>query len=692
MTSPSGEADGEQFAHFKRTFFDECGDLLASADTQLTRLGNDPADLEAIAALFRAVHSIKGGAGVFGFERLVAFAHVLETRLDEVRQEPSLLTGEAGRSLHGLLTAAVDVLSDLVAAAQGGTAAPEGMEDMIARALGASAPPAPSAPTRQKKIRQAVLAGASTGRWRIDFAPAAGLLRNANEPLLLIRALTRFAQIETTADMSRIPYLEDLQPEECYLSWRIDAETTAERQEILEVFEFVLDDCVLNIAPIRTMAPAQQVTSLGAQSSPGAAEAAIVPGVAPAVAGSRSGDAAAGSIRVDLEKVDRLVNMVGEIVITQAMLHQQVETLQIARHPTLGQGLEQMAQHIRELQDSVMSIRAQPVRSVFARMPRLARELAAELRKEVRIATAGETTEVDKTVIEQLSDPLTHMVRNAIDHGIEMPDVRAAAGKPRQGTITLSAAHRAGRIAIEIADDGAGLDADRIRQKCVERGLIAPDAVLSDEDAVGYIFMPGFSTASRISNISGRGVGMDVVNRNIQALGGRIEVVSRRGQGSRFTILLPLTLAVLDGMVVTVGDERYIIPLTAIVESLRPRRGDISRLAGGGEVLSVRGDYVPIIRLRDAFSVPQSDRVGGGLVVLVEVDGDRKSGLFVDEILGQQQVVIKSLEANYQRIRGVSAATILGDGRVALILDVAGLAQTQQSPPPQIADTLAMAS
>jgi two-component system, chemotaxis family, sensor kinase CheA len=357
------------------------------------------------------------------------------------------------------------------------------------------------------------------------------------------------------------------------------------------------------------------------------------------------------------------------------MVAEQLSQLNIGNKNLLT-GLESMQQHTRELQDSVMSIRAQPVKSVFQRMPRLVRELAGSLHKDVRLVTSGEGTEVDKTVIEQLSDPLTHMIRNSVDHGIEMPDKREALGKPREGTIHLSAEHRSGRIVIQVIDDGGGIDRERVKQKCIEKGLINPDAQLTDEEIDNFIFLPGFSTAEKVSNVSGRGVGMDVVKKNIQALGGRVNVINRPGQGSRFVLSLPLTLAVLDGMVVTVGEERYVLPLTSIIELLHPTPEMISKLVTHGDLIHIRGEYIRLLYVHKIFNI--GDAVSNpidALVVLVEVDGGQKVGLVVDEVIGQQQVVIKSLESNYRQIEGVSAATILGDGRVALILDVIGLRQ-----------------
>ncbi|MDQ2105894.1 chemotaxis protein CheA, partial [Azospirillum isscasi] len=380
------------------------------------------------------------------------------------------------------------------------------------------------------------------------------------------------------------------------------------------------------------------------------------------------------TIRVDLDKIDRLVNMVGEMVITQAMIAEHVRDLPPGEFQELLEGLEQLAQHTRELRESVMSIRAQPVSSVFSRMPRLVRECAATTGKEVQLVTSGETTEVDKTVVENLVDPLTHMIRNSIDHGLESPDERERIGKPRAGTVHLSAQHRSGRIVIEITDDGRGINRPKVLSKAIEKGLVQPGASLSDEEIDNLIFLPGFSTADQVSNLSGRGVGMDVVRRNITSLGGRIGVYSTPGEGSRFVLSLPLTLAVLDGMVISVGEERFVLPLTNIVESLRPKAADLHGLVGKCDVMMARGEYVRLVYLHQLFGIPGAVAdPTRALVVLVETEDGSRLGLVVDEVLGQQQVVIKSLEANFRRLDGVAAATILGDGRVALILDVAGL-------------------
>ena len=394
------------------------------------------------------------------------------------------------------------------------------------------------------------------------------------------------------------------------------------------------------------------------------------PAALPSAAASKSNEVGA-TIRVDLLRVDRLIDLVGELVINEAMLNQGVLEAGVARAPGIASAIDGLSQLTREIQDSVMAIRAQPVRSVFQRMPRLVREVASMTGKMVRLVTEGESTEVDKTVVERLSDPLTHMIRNAIDHGLETPEIRRENGKPEEGVVHLSALHRSGRIVIEVADDGAGLDRARIRAKAVEKGLIDADAILSDDETDNLIFMPGFSTAASISDISGRGVGLDVVKRSVQGLGGRISITSRPGKGSTFTLSLPLTLAVLDGMVVTVAGHTLVVPLGPILETLQPAPGQLHALGEEGRVISLRGGYIPVIDV--GASLGYRDRTAPaerGVALLVEGEAGDRVVLQVDEIQGQRQIVIKSLEANYAAVKGIAAATVMGDGRVALILDV----------------------
>jgi two-component system chemotaxis sensor kinase CheA len=650
---------GNAFDHLKDTFFQECTELLDSAYAHLAALADGQSDNETVNAIFRAFHSIKGGGGAFGFDRMVRFAHGLETLLDLFRDGKIPMT----RDLGVLLVRATDTLSDLINADRACKDLAAGFEDPLLRALEAAAGTEAAAPPH-RALTPSLATVMQT--WRIRLRPHPSLFNNASEPLLLIRELGRIGRPMVTADLDRLPPFDRLDPETAYLGWTIDLETEAPRARIEEVFEFVNDQCDVSI---------EQAGSEAAPPTPAVPET-TVQAPRTELTETRRPDmpAAAQSVRVDVEKVDRLVNLVGELVINQAMLVQMGALLPSDMCPGLINGLETLSQHLRELQDGVMAIRTQPVRSVFSRMPRLVRELSGQLGKEARLVITGEGTEIDKTVIEQLADPLTHLLRNAIDHGLEPPADRIAVGKPPEGRIHLAAEHRSGRIVIEVSDDGRGINRDRVLAKARSRGLIADDAQPGDEEIDNLIFHPGLSTSDTVSNVSGRGVGMDVVRRNIQALGGRITVQSRKGTGSRFLLSLPLTLAILDGMIVAVGRESYIVPLTNIVESLRPRRRDIHAVVGSGDVVAIRGEYVPLLYLARHFGVPAAEEdASRGIVVVVENESAGQVGLVVDELLGQQQVVVKSLEANYGYVEGVGGATILGNGRVALILDIASL-------------------
>ncbi|HEV7385392.1 MAG TPA: chemotaxis protein CheA, partial [Phenylobacterium sp.] len=545
----------------------------------------------------------------------------------------------------------------------------------------------------------APVAPAADGGWRVRFKPRADLYAKANEAALLLRELARLGETVVELDAAELPALPDLDPEAAYLAWTVTLSGDADEAAVREVFEFVDGDCELEVVSATPGAFADaaqpsedsgETLDIGALLARVAAVAETAPPEAPTDApapapaatpaepsssldgpGQSRKPEAGATIRVDLERVDRLIDLVGELVINQAMLSQRVMEAGFARASGVAMGLDELEQLTREIQDSVMAIRAQPVKSVFQRMPRLAREVAAMTGKPVRLVTEGEGTEVDKTVIERLADPLTHMIRNAIDHGLESPEKRAEAGKPAEGVVRLTAAHRSGRIVIEVADDGGGINRERVKAIAVERGLIAPDATLSDEEIDNLIFMPGFSTASEVSDISGRGVGMDVVRRSIQALGGRIAITSRPGKGSTFTMSLPLTLAVLDGMVVSVQNQTLVAPITAIVETLLPKAGDVHSLGGHARVIAIRDTYVPLIDVGMALGY-RADPLPAtqGVTLLIEGEGGARAALLVDAIQGQRQVVIKSLEANYRQVPGVAAATILGDGRVALILDI----------------------
>jgi len=730
----------DDLSRFKQTYFDESAELLAVAEAGLLRLAPGEIDMDEVNAIFRAVHSIKGGGGAFGFNDLVAFAHEFETVMDGVRNAEIPVTTE----LVDTLIRANDVLARLLSHAADETDAPAGTTgDTVAalrRFLGKAGEQADEAATTPSAAIPAAAAlypddeddeagifgdalaaiqaarddqpePVASGpapvpegkvRWTIVFRPKAELLLSGNEPAYMLRALRRLGEAEVVCHLDRLPSLRDLDAELLHLSWTVTllADPQVDRARIDDVFEFVADDCDIRISaeapppaiiPPTVIPPAEPEPVPAANlPQPAAPAAAPVTPAATTSGAAKPGDGAkrtnggtgggdhAGptthTIRVDLDKIDRLVNMVGEMVITQAMIAEHLRDLPPGQFQELLEGLEGLAQHTRELRESVMSIRAQPVSSVFSRMPRLVRECAAVTGKEVMLVTSGETTEVDKTVVENLVDPLTHMIRNSIDHGLESPEERERIGKPRAGTVHLSAAHRSGRIVIEVTDDGRGINRAKVLSKAIEKGLVQPGASLSDEEIDNLIFLPGFSTADQVSNLSGRGVGMDVVRRNISSLGGRIGVYSTPGEGSRFVLSLPLTLAVLDGMVISVGEERFVLPLTNIVESLRPKPADLHGLVNKCDVMMARGEYVRLVHLHRLFDIPKAiDDATKGLVVLVETEDGSRLGLVVDEVLGQQQVVIKSLESNFRRLDGVAAATILGDGRVALILDVAGL-------------------
>ena len=687
----TGFSQSPEMQQFLGTFFAECNELIGDVEGRLQALRDGAFDSEDLHAIFRAVHSIKAGAGTFHFTRMTAFTHKFETLLDLVRAGRIAVS----QAVVDLLVQGTDILVDLLGNAQDGIEPADDYGEEVLLAMAAAMRSAAGSPgdAASEQERDAATAPAEPRaaaaiepagekHYRIVFAPRAELFRHANEPLLLIREMKRFGSLEVTANLSALPSLYSLEADDAYISWTFDLVTEEGEERIEEVFEFVTDDCDLEIAclgPAEGEAPERPASEADATPAPapaansGAPKAANGDGGPPA---NRPAATKTSSIRVDLDRVDRLVNMVGELVITQSMLAQQSSQLPQDQSPNLGAGLETLAMHTRELQEGVMAIRMQPVKSVFSRMPRLVRDLAGKLDKKIRLVTTGENTEVDKTVIEELADPLTHMIRNSLDHGIETPDERIAAGKSPQGTINLSAEHRSGRILIQVYDDGRGLNREGILEKAIEKGVVQPDAKLGDEEIDNLIFVPGFSTAEAVTDVSGRGVGMDVVKRNILNLGGRISVQSTPGRGTRFILTLPLTLAVLDGMLVAVGEERYILPLTSIVESLRPEPKHLRSLSPGEEVISVRGDYLNLAYLHRAFAVGNAvEDPTEGLVVITETEGGVRIGIVVDELLGQQQVVIKSLEDNYDPVPGISGATILGNGLVALILDVDALVE-----------------
>jgi len=671
---------------FKATYFEECAELLTELEAQFAAMADGDKSAARLNAAFRAVHSIKGGAGAFGFAELVQFSHAFETLMDQMRAGKVA----ASDTVLAQCMRATDLLADFVDAARNGAALPADFgareRDQFDRLCGGQA---------EEDLAEVdddpfgldftpvpvVIASAAEPAqgWRIRFAPHRALYENGNDPLLLLRELGRLGSLEVTAEVMALPPLDGFDPLESYCTWDLvlhGAEIGL--GTVREVFEFVEGECLLEIEPLvpdehaEPEAAGLSFADLAAQllSEPVAAKPVPEPVALQPEAGRPE---ASQSIRVDLEKVDRVVNMVGELVITQSMLTQQLDDVLRARYPELVRGLEVLAQTTRGLQDAVMAIRAQPVKAVFSRMPRLVRELAAKTGKSIRLETQGEATEIDKAVLEQLADPLMHMIRNSADHGIEAPEGRLAAGKAETGTIRLSAEQSGGNILVVVEDDGAGINRERVAQIARQRGLVAPDQPLSDDEIDNLIFTPGFSTASQVSDISGRGVGMDVVLANIKRLGGSVAVRSWPGRGTRMTLRLPLTLAVLDVMMVELAGLSYVIPLSSIIETFQSSKAQMSQVPGGGRLVQVRGHYVPLIDLGEAFGLARRAGDVPRFVVLCEGDAGSRLALLVDDILGQQQVVIKSLEQNYERVAGIAGGTILGDGTVALIIDVGDL-------------------
>ncbi|PZU94968.1 MAG: chemotaxis protein CheA [Chelatococcus sp.] len=751
----------DPLAELKQTFFQECEELLGALEQKLQALDEGSNDPEDVNAAFRAIHSIKGGAGAFGCTELVAFAHVFEAALDHLRSGRVAIDDAP----FSLFLRCADAVADLVSAARNdepATERPDLLEALAQvgqsqaveakpAAAPAAAKPAPAAKEPAKaapatpeadappgvaalgnllamvEAKTAAPAAAADDGWgdepaaapasdkpgrdvRLRIMPENDLFRRVIEPRVVLGLLPADDIVSVTCDLSQVPSFETLDVSDCWMRFDVLMRTELSVEEIYGRFDFtlateefeieVLDDAAaVAEAPEEKVeaAPSEVPNSVAADLSAilaklgpattAAAEpdiqpaAAVVaapapaaPRAAPAQPRPAANDAAAGrqrqavSVRVDLDRIDKLMNLVGEIVITQSMLVECVRSLPYDVYAKTAEGILTLSRQTRELQDHVMAVRAQPVKAVFQRMPRLVRELAQTLGKEVRLVLEGENTEVDKTIIEELADPLTHMIRNSMDHGLETPDERVAAGKPREGTIKLIAEHRAGRIIISVTDDGRGIGRDRLLAKARSRGLVGADERLAPEEIDQLIFAAGLSTAEQVSDISGRGVGMDVVRRNVESLGGRISVDSEPGRGCKFTLALPLTLAVLEGMVIRCGDDRYVIPISSVIETQHLASTPIDKLPFGQEVLRWRGEVTPLYRLGAVMG--SSGTTNENIIIIAETERGDNVGIAVDEIVGQQQVVVKSLEANYGAVNGASAATILGDGLVALILDI----------------------
>lgn len=652
-------------SQFHGVFFEESFEGLEIMESELLELDLKDTDIEAINKIFRAAHSIKGGSGSFGFTDVTNFTHVLETLLDEVRAgEHQLIQDEVN-----LLLTSVDCLRDMLSASRDGADVDkeniQSIQNDLEKVLGNKA----SSNTEERGHDDSSEDVQTTSDWRIDFAPHINLFQTGNDPLRMFRELEEIGELTTEANISKLPSFDDYDIEECYLSWKLFLKTDVSEDKIKEVFEWVEDDCDLSIENIT-----QQETNEAVIESDKSQVAEIATEDKRKPEGRRkAASSESTSIRVNTDKIDALINMVGELVITQSMLSQFSEDFDVKNIDKLCDGLKQLERNTRELQENVMQIRMLPISFSFNRFPRLVHDLSSKLDKKIELKLTGEATELDKTVMEKIGDPMVHLVRNSIDHGIEMPEDRIAAGKPETGTLHLNAYHEGGNIVIEIEDDGAGLNKARILQKAKERGLVKDDEILSDDKINELVFRAGFSTAEQVSDVSGRGVGMDVVRRNIHDLGGVVEIKSEEGKGSTFTIRLPLTLAILDGQLIRVGNQTYIIPLVSIIESLQTNQDHTKSIAGDAELYRLRDDYIPVVRLHSVFNIQcDSTKLEDGLLVVVEAEG-QKVGLFVDDLLAQQQVVIKSLETNFQKIEGVSGATILGDGTVAMILDVSSL-------------------
>ncbi|NVE95318.1 chemotaxis protein CheA [Altererythrobacter lutimaris] len=685
-------------------FFTECEESLEAAEAGLETCKAGEQDAETINAIFRAVHSIKGGAGAFGHMPLQGFTHCFETLLADVREDRVGLT----EPLVDLMLHALDCLRDHVDAARAGTDAPDD-EALIAKLTAAQADnnaasgEASSGEQKEVEVTQDkapsddldldgllddLAAPSSAAEPVAQQPPAPGLLvhvrphaeamTNGNDPLLWLRELRQMGGTCQHCDTEEVPSLDAFDPQRGYLGWTFEMPGSVDQADVAEIFDFAGETCGLAYGPDENIPPvahAGEHTDVGetevAEAQVAAKAEEEVPTVGnapqPAKVPAKRNATENQSVRIELSKLDKLIDGVGELVIAQAMLAQKLGANGMDHIEELAM-LEGL---VRDIQERAMAIRAQPISSVFNRVPRLLRELASSTGKHVKLEVQGEGTELDKTVIERLGEPMTHLIRNAVDHGIEDPADRVEAGKSADGTLRLSAEHRAGRILIRISDDGRGIDREKVLAKAIEKGVVSEGQALSDEEIDNLIFAPGFSTAKEVSSISGRGVGMDVVRQNVKELGGRITIESTPGSGTAFVLTLPLTLAIADGMIVQVGQHSMVIPLANVVESLRPTQDSVRGLGTSRQMLNVRDQFVPIVPLGNFVGEPSTcTKPEDGVLVIVETERFGQVALLVDVIADQRQFVIKSLETHYHPVPGIAGATILGDGRVALIVDV----------------------
>jgi two-component system chemotaxis sensor kinase CheA len=641
-------------SQFHDIFFEESFEGIEIMESQLLNLSPGTADKEIINTIFRAAHSIKGSAGTFGFSEIADFTHNMETVLDKMRNDVL----EINQQLISLLLSAVDSLNNMLISHREAKPYDATLIENVSAQLEKLAPHpgADTPPAKQESSQDSKQAATTEQRWRIGFFPYEKLFYSGNDPLRLIRELQTLGEFAIKAEVDNLPDFDDLDVHNCYLGWRMQIQGQITREQIEEVFAWIEGDCKLEITrEIERRSPEDRRKS-------------------PGQSGRRKTDTEHRSIRVSTEKIDNLLNLVGELVITQSILNRVCNDLGMDSSDKFLACLEQLERNTRELQEQTMSIRMLPVDKTFQRIPRIVHDLSIAQGKQVNVEFSGETTELDKTVLEKIGDPLVHLVRNALDHGIETPDIRVSKGKPEQGTIKINASHEGGHVILRISDDGNGINSDKLLATAIEKSLVAEGVELSESQIQNMIFLPGLSTSNEVSDISGRGVGMDVVKRNISDLGGTVDVWSEQGVGSTFTIRLPLTLAILDGQVVRVGRQIFIMPLHSIKETLIFNHSDTNTVAAKVELYKYRDEYVPLIRLTELFNIePETSADHPELIVVFDI-GDKHIGIVVDDVIGQQQVVIKSLENNYKSVPGLTGATVLGDGSVALILDVLGLA------------------
>ena len=726
------------FSQFQDAFFEEAAEHLAVVEEGLLALEQHPEDLDLLNKIFRSAHSIKGTSGMFGFNAVAQFTHKMETLLDLLRNGQKVVTP----AIADLLLRSTDCLKTLIDAAKTGSSVDDVTVQRLTEELAASQDASGSQSMPQgngpSKVKPAST-GPQLCSYAIAWAPPDWLFQRGLDPLQIFKELADIGTLsEVAVDATKLPELAAMDPEKCYLSWRMKLETAKDRQVVDAVFEFVREDSVLVIEEREALSVKREAPESGQEreaSEPGEkhtlrftndasretsavdgdpkplGELLVESGVVSretlnkalsqqkrvgeilveqhavtlqqveqalqkqkqqeSVTQSKKVDTT--SIRVDTDKIDKLINLVGELVITQSMLSDLGSRFEINQLPVLLERMAQLEGNTREIQERVMSIRMLPIGTAFSRFPRLVRDLSAKAGKKIQLVLSGEETELDKTVIESIGDPLTHLVRNSADHGLETPEERLDNNKPELGTIRLNAFHEGGNICITVEDDGRGLNRDKILAKAVKQGLIAENETPPDDQIWPLIFKPGFSTAEKVTDVSGRGVGMDVVKRNIEGLGGTVKIKTALGKGTVFTLKLPLTLAIIEGMTVRVGKETYIVPLLSILESIQPKAGAMKTVVGKGELINVRETYLPMIRMHEVFALqPEYTDPTKAILLILETEGERVA-VMVDEILGQQQVVIKSMEQNSRKVDGIAGATILGDGTVGFILDIRGL-------------------